>query len=352
MAEVVSIVGARPQFIKSGPVSRALRAAGHRETVVHTGQHYDANMSDVFFDELELEPAAHNLGIGSGSHGAQTAAMLGAIEAILLRLRPDHVLVYGDTNSTLAGALAAIKLHIPIAHVEAGLRSFDRAMPEEVNRVLTDHASSLLFAPSEVAAANLRAEGITRGVHVVGDVMAEALAHAAERAQARSTILDTLGVRSDDFLLATIHRAENTDSPQRLAAILAALEEIDAPIVFPVHPRTRKVLAAMAWPRGTPRHLRLIDPVGYLDMVRLQQAARAILTDSGGVQKEAYWLGRPCITLRDTTEWVETVETGWNRLVGADTGAIVSAATRISVPSARPPLYGDGMASDRIAALL
>ncbi len=355
LSRVLTIVGARPQFIKAAPVSRALAASGHEEVLLHTGQHYDANMSAVFFDELGLRPADHHLGIGSGKHGAQTAAMLAGIEAVIEDLRPDHVVVYGDTNSTLAGALAAAKLHTPIVHVEAGLRSFDRRMPEELNRVLVDHASTLLLAPSDTAAGHLAAEGIVKGVHVVGDVMAQALAETAERAQSRSTILDALGLAAGDYLLVTVHRAENTDSPQRLLSILAALDVLPHPIVFPVHPRTAKALQAIDWPNRATRgrgRIHLIEPVGYLDMVRLQQGAHAILTDSGGVQKEAYWLGRPCITLRDNTEWTETVSAGWNTLVGADAVRIVRAVRELRIPLTRPALYGDRHAASRIAALL
>jgi len=354
MSRLLTIVGARPQFIKAGPLNRALATAGHDEVVVHTGQHYDGNMSDVFFDELDLRRPAYHLGVGSGGHGAQTGAMLARIEEVMLAERPDQVIVYGDTNSTLAGALAAAKLHIPVIHVEAGLRSFDRRMPEELNRIVVDHLASLLLAPSEVAAAHLRAEGVTEGVHVVGDVMAEALAHAAARAASRSSALEDLGLREGGYLLATLHRAENTDDPVRLRAILDAFDAIDEPIVFPVHPRTAKALAAAKWPRanGVGHHVRLIEPVGYLDMVRLQQGARAIVTDSGGVQKEAYWLARPCITLRDSTEWIETVQAGWNILAGAVTARIVQAVKTLAPPAERPLLYGDSQAAHRIAALI
>ncbi|MBN8509033.1 MAG: UDP-N-acetylglucosamine 2-epimerase (non-hydrolyzing) [Burkholderiales bacterium] len=352
MARIVTVVGARPQFVKAAPVGRALRQAGHHEYLVHTGQHYDDRMSAVFFDELGLCPPDCNLGIGSGPHGAQTGAMLGAIEAVIQREAPDHVLVYGDTNSTLAAALAAAKLGRPVAHVEAGLRSFDRRMPEEVNRVLVDHVAQLLLAPSPAAVRNLAAEGIVRGVHEVGDVMAEAVADAARRLPAQPPVLRALGIAPGAYLLVTVHRAENTDDPQRLRAIMAALEHIDDPVVFPVHPRTRKALAVAGWAGPSRPGLHLVEPVGYLDMVGLQLHARAILTDSGGVQKEAYWLGRPCLTLRDNTEWVETVAAGWNTLVGADTERIVAAVRDLQVPGSRPPLYGEGDAAARIAALL
>jgi UDP-N-acetylglucosamine 2-epimerase len=349
--KVVSIVGARPQFIKAAPVSRALRKA-HTEVLVHTGQHYDDNMSAVFFDELALPPPDYDLGVGSGPHGAQTGAMLARIEEVLLAEQPGWVLVYGDTNSTLAGALAAAKLHIPVAHVEAGLRSFNRAMPEEINRVVADHLSDLLFCPSQTAVDNLAAEGVTRGVHLVGDVMAESLAFAAERARVRSTILERLELTEKHFLLATVHRAENTDDPVRLQNILVAFAQIRETIVFPIHPRTRKALEALGNPQSAIHNLQLLEPVGYLDMVRLEQSARMILTDSGGIQKEAYWLGVPCVTLRDETEWVETVQAGWNVLVGADTARILQAVRSFAPPADRPALYGQTGVADRIVETL
>jgi len=369
--KIVSIVGARPQFIKAAPVGRALRAQGLTEVLVHTGQHYDHNMSALFFDELDIPEPDYHLGVGSGPHGWQTGQMLARIEEILLKEQPDWVLVYGDTNSTLAGALAAVKLHIPVAHVEAGLRSFNRRMAEEHNRVLTDHIADLLLCPSQTAVDNLAEEGITQGVHLVGDVMYDALLFAAERAKTRSTILTDLELREKDYLLATVHRAENTDAPQRLHSIMAALAELAETIVFPVHPRTRKVLeieglfpnrstersrrspkSKIQNPKSKIPNLKSIEPVGYLDMVRLEQAACLILTDSGGIQKEAYWLGVPCITLRDETEWVETVEMEWNVLVGADTARIVAAVRSATAPAERPALYGDGRTSERIVQTL
>jgi UDP-N-acetylglucosamine 2-epimerase len=362
MAKIVSIVGARPQFIKAAPVSRALRAARHTEILVHTGQHYDANMSEIFFNELGLPPPAHNLGAGSGAHGAQTGAMLASVEQVLAAERPDWALIYGDTNSTLAGALAAAKLHIRVAHVEAGLRSFNRRMPEEINRVVADQLSDLLLVPSQTAVDNLAAEGMTRGIHIVGDVMADALALAVERSRDRPDLLAQLGIDGQGYLLATIHRAENTDSLPRLKSILAALEDLDEPVVFPVHPRTRKVLetihpkyaasTSLQGPRTGTGNLKLIEPVGYLDMVRLEQSARMILTDSGGIQKEAYWLRVPCVTLRDETEWVETVQAGWNVIAAADSARIIQAVRAFKPPAGHPPLYGDGHAAERIAALL
>ncbi len=334
MNKIVTIVGARPQFIKAAAVSRTLRRS-FQEALVHTGQHYDDNMSRVFFDELEIPPPDYNLEIGSGAHGAQTGAMLAAIEEVLLKEKPSRVLVYGDTNSTLAGALAAVKLHIPVAHVEAGLRSFNRRMPEEINRVLTDHVADLLFCPSETAVANLEAEGVRTGVHLAGDVMHEALMHAAETARRKSNVLERMQLASGGYALATIHRAENTDDPVRLARLVDALGEIarTRPVVFPVHPRTRRRLPALAPGSG----LRLVDPVGYLDMVRLETGAALILTDSGGIQKEAFWLRVPCVTLREETEWVETAQQGWNTLAGSDPAAILRAA---AVPN-RPAHWSD-----------
>lgn len=339
------MVGARPQFIKAAMVSRTLRRR-HTEVLVHTGQHYNYEMSQVFFDELDIPAPDINLNVGSGSHGRQTGAMLGGLEEVLLAERPDWVLVYGDTNSTLAGALAAAKLHRPVAHVEAGLRSFNRAMPEEINRVVTDHLSNLLFCPSQTAVDHLAAEGVHQGVYLVGDVMAEALAFAAARARQRSNILARLELVEGSYLLATVHRPENTDDPARLSAILEAFDQVAEPVIFPVHPRTRKAIQSLGY-TPAPR-VKLIEPVSYLDMTQLSQSARLILTDSGGLQKEAYWLGVPCLTLRDETEWVETVAVGWNRLVGAATEQIVQAVHSFAPPAAHPPLYGDGRTAEQI----
>ena len=346
---VLSVVGARPQFIKAAVVSHVLRQK-HREILLHTGQHYDHEMSRIFFEELGIPEADIHLGVGSGTHGEQTGAMLAQIERVLLRERPDWVLVYGDTNSTLAGALAAAKLHLPVAHVEAGLRSYNRQMPEEINRVLTDHVSDLLFCPTQAAVDNLAREGITAGVHHVGDVMYDAVRNHAQRAAARSRILEELGLAPGSYFLATVHRAGNTDDPTRLTAILDALSALGWPVVLPAHPRTRKALDALHYQPGD--QVRLIKPVGYLDMLQLEQHARAILTDSGGVQKEAYFAGVPCITLREETEWVETVESGWNTLVGADRECILAAVQHLRLPEERPPLYGDGHAAEKIVRLL
>jgi UDP-GlcNAc3NAcA epimerase len=347
--KIVCVVGARPQFIKAAAVSRRLRER-HEEVLVHTGQHYDEGMSSVFFRELDIPEPEHHLGVGSASHGEQTGAMLRQIEQVIVDERPDWVLVYGDTNSTLAGALAASKLHVPVAHVEAGLRSYNRRMPEEINRVLTDHVSTLLLCPSDVAVRNLAAEGITQGVHVVGDVMADVLADARTRADHTSDVIARLGVAPGQFALATVHRAENTDSVHRLRAILSALDALPLPVVFPVHPRTRRALDGVGY--APPPQVRLLEPLGYVDMVRLQSDARVVLTDSGGVQKEAYWLGVPCVTLRDETEWVETVAAGWNVLVGADHDRIVRAVRELAPPHERPPLYGAGAAAAAVVALI
>ncbi len=348
--KVVTVVGARPQFVKAAPVSRALRAAGHVERLIHTGQHYDPSMSQVFFDELEVPAPAANLEVGSGPHGWQTGTMLARLEALLVDERPDRVLVYGDTNSTLAGALAAAKLRIPLAHVEAGLRSFDRDMPEETNRVLTDHASDLLLCPTPLAVANLAREGITRGVLLVGDPMADAVRLFAPAGAARAASLHArLGLSPGRYAVATVHRPKTTDDPACLAGVLGALAALDLPVVLPLHPRTRSRLPADFAPGPA---LRLVEPLGYLDLLGLVGGARQVLTDSGGLQKEAYLLGVPCVTLREETEWVETLDAGWNVLAGADPARIREASRALRPPAARPELYGDGHASDRIAAAL
>lgn len=347
--KVVSIIGARPQFIKCAPVSRELRALSE-EVLVHTGQHYDDAMSGVFFRDLGIPTPHYQLNVGSGSHGKQTGAMLTGIEEILQSEGPDAVLVYGDTNSTLAGALAAVKLHIPVIHVEAGLRSFNRKMPEEINRVVTDQLSDLLLCPTVTAIENLRREGVTVGVHLVGDVMYDALLDSAERAEHTSTVLERLGVKPQAYLLATVHRAENTDRSPRLQGIMSAfsrLADSGRVVVFPVHPRTRKQLEKLSFPSS--QRLLLVDPVPYLDMVCLERNAQAIVTDSGGIQKEACWLSVPCITLREDTEWVETVASGWNCLVGAETERIVSAVCAARPGRADTWPYARGEASKSIA---
>lgn len=349
--KILTVVGARPQFIKAAPVGKALQAAGHYQFLVHTGQHYDHNMSQVFFDELQIPQPNANLEIGSGTHGQQTGQMLMRIEEVIEQQRPDWVLVYGDTNSTLAGALAAVKLHVPVAHVEAGLRSFNREMPEEHNRVLTDHCADLLLCPTQTAVNLLAKEGITNGVHLVGDTMYDAVLQFADLARQRSTILSALQLQPKRFILATIHRPYNTDSPENLCNILQGLATLAEPVIFPVHPRTRKKLAELGLLGVSNVHL--IDPVGYLDMLALQQNARLIITDSGGVQKEAFFFAVPCVTVRPETEWVETVESGWNILVPAIQGKIRTAVMQQSWPQATPPLaFGDGRASEKIVRLL
>ena len=346
---IATIVGARPQFIKSAPVSREL--AGHfREVLIHTGQHYDHGMSDVFFEEMNIRKPDFNLGIGGGLHGEQTGRMLIEIEKVFAAIKPNCVLVYGDTNSTLAGALSAAKAGIPLAHVEAGLRSYNRAMPEEINRVLTDHVSTFLFCPTDVSVANLAKEGISRGVHQVGDVMYDALLHNVELARGRSQVLPRLGLNPGEYALATVHRAANTDDRNRMHSILEGFANLKTRVVFPVHPRTRKMM--QEWGMLVHSNVLLIEPVGYFDMLILQENSNCILTDSGGVQKEAYLLGVRCITLREETEWVETVAAGWNRLVGVDTQSIVETHVAWQPQTERPPLYGNGHSAEKICRIL
>jgi len=350
---VLTVVGARPQFIKAAIVSRALARAGIHEVLVHTGQHYDVEMSDVFFRELDLRAPAYNLGVGSGSHGEQTAQMLGALERVILDTAPDRVLVYGDTNSTLAGALAAAKLAIPVDHVEAGLRSHDRNMPEEINRILTDRLSDQLFCPTRTAVENLEREGTTQGVHDSGDVMLD-LAMSV-RASALALPLPA-GLDEGKYFVATIHRPSNTDAQVRLQRVAAALDDVAryvAPVALPVHPRLAVALERSGVRFGAVRQL---PPVGYLEMQGLLLRARGIITDSGGVQKEALFHGRRCLTLRDSTEWIESLADGWNELLGDDLGALVNHAAQIvyepdRIPHARA-LFGDGRAGECIAAIV
>jgi UDP-GlcNAc3NAcA epimerase len=344
---LASIVGARPQFVKAAVVSRALRQQ-HEELIIHTGQHYDYNMSAQFFDELAIPAPDYHLGCGSGSHGVQTARMLESIEQVLMKERPDWVVVYGDTNSTLAGALAAVKLHIPIAHVEAGLRSFIRTMPEEINRVVTDHLSDRLFCPTETARRHANNEGILQGVELVGDVMYDTLLQVRPKIDVRAqSLLPELGVKPQNYVLVTVHRAANTDDPSALGNIASALNRLELPVIFPIHPRTRACLERydIAWKE----HVHFIEPVGYIDMLTLEQGAYRILTDSGGVQKEAFFLEVPCVTLREETEWPETVEAGWNVLVGSCWEAILEA---VGLPRPNPSQqnpFGAGDAATRIA---
>ncbi|MBN2568392.1 MAG: UDP-N-acetylglucosamine 2-epimerase (non-hydrolyzing) [Deltaproteobacteria bacterium] len=369
--KIVTVIGARPQFIKAAPVSLAI--AEHNrlappsshltEIIVHTGQHFDKEMSDIFFKEMNIPRPDYNLGINSASHGAMTGRMLEKIEEILIREKPDRVLVYGDTNSTLAGALAAVKLHIPVAHVEAGLRSYNREMPEEINRILTDHSADILFCPTKQAVENLKAEGIfnsdsttprssrfTPHVYLVGDTMYDAVLQFSKVARKKSTILDDLEVKPKEYLLATVHRPYNTDIPKNLESILSAFLEINELIIFPVHPRTRQKLTNLSVYQR--ENLKIISPVGYLDMLMLEKNAKMILTDSGGIQKEAYFFGIPCITLRSETEWVETVEMGWNVVIGIDREKIIKAVNSFSCDKQRPELYGDGSAAKKIIQCL
>lgn len=345
---IVTVLGARPQFVKAAAVSRALAEADIREKIVHTGQHFDDNMSEVFFRELGISAPAVNLGIGGGSHGQNTGRMLEGLEKVLIDLAPSLVLVYGDTDSTLAGALTASKLHIKVAHVEAGLRSFNRRMPEEINRIVADHLSDLLFAPTPTAMANLAHEGID-GCHLVGDVMYDVALHFSSQVAGRAPPLKSL---PDRFALATVHRAENTNDGGRLAAILEGFGKSPLPIVLPVHPRTRKLMEASGL--AMPANVIVSPPVGYLDMVWLERHATLILTDSGGVQKEAYFHGVPCVTLRDETEWVELVETGWNRLCPPTSGEAIVASIEEALASkpSEIQLYGDGTAARKIAAII
>jgi UDP-N-acetylglucosamine 2-epimerase len=353
--KVVTVVGARPQFIKAMPVSKALLQAGHVEILVHTGQHYDDGMSAIFFRELDIPEPHINLGIGSGSHGWQTAKMLIRLEEVILSERPNWVIVYGDTNSTLAGALAAAKIQSPLAHVEAGLRSYNREMPEEHNRVIADHCADLLFCPTKTAVDNLAREGLTKGVHMVGDTMYDSVLEYAKKAQRASNILKNLDIEPKCYFLSTIHRPYNTDNPENLMNILMALRQMPKPVVLPVHPRTRQKLAGLSnglRDQLSSGNVKLIEPVGYLDMLVLEQNAQIIITDSGGMQKEALFLGVPCVTLRPETEWTETVEYGWNTLVAARTEAIVSATQNCTTPDEIPSIFGDGSAAGKIASLL
>lgn len=358
MKKILTVLGARPQFIKASVVSHALaQAAGLKEVVVHTGQHFDTNMSDVFFAELGMRKPDHFLDIHGGSHGAMTGRMLEAVEQVLLHEKPAAVLVYGDTNSTLAGALAAVKLHIPVAHVEAGLRSFNLAMPEEVNRILTDRVSRWLFTPTDAAAAHLAREGMASDAIVpVGDVMYDVALHHGGRVRPDTGLMARLGLPAGGYVLATVHRAENTDDPQRLGSIVDALAATarTLPVVWPLHPRTRAVLAGAGQLQALAQAVHLIEPVGYLDMVQLEKFAALIATDSGVVQKEAFFHQVPCVTLRDETEWVELVQAGWHRLAPpADTDS-VAAALQAALGSRGRPVqpYGAGDAAERIAERL
>ena len=351
--KILTIIGARPQFVKAAVVSRELTK--HRavnEIIIHTGQHYDKNMSDIFFKQLDIPEPHFNLGVGGGTHGQNTGRMIEAIEEVMLRIKPDWVLVYGDTDSTLAGALAAVKLHIPVAHVEAGLRSFNRRMPEEINRILTDHAASMLFCPTIIAVRNLVKEGISgETVQNVGDVMYDAALYYGAKSEVSSNIIDVLNLKPKGYILATLHRQENTDDRIRLSDILQGFATAPEQIILPLHPRTKKQI--LAYQLLIPDTVKIIDPVGYLDMVMLEKNARMIATDSGGVQKEAYFHQVPCITLRDETEWVELVECGLNSLVGADTVKLTKALNeKYQHPIVDQLLYGNGSAGGQIVSSL
>jgi UDP-GlcNAc3NAcA epimerase len=355
---ILTVVGARPQFIKAAVLSRYIRnntISGITETLLHTGQHYDQNMSDVFFEEMDLPKPDINLHVGSGSHGRTIGLMLEQIEEVLLDRRPDVVLVYGDTNSTLAGALAASKLNIPIAHVEAGLRSFMMAMPEEQNRRLTDHLSAWLFCPTQTAVDNLKQEGIIgnnfagkpdadrKRVKIVGDIMYDASLYYREK--------NNTQINENDFILLTIHRAENTDNTNNLSSIVRAINDLqDYRFIFPVHPRTKKILEQHNLNFAS--HVKMIEPIGYLEMLAYEAVCSAVLTDSGGVQKEAFFFKKPCITMRDSTEWVELVSSGWNTLTGADTVKIKTAIKNMYIPCEYPSLYGDGNCAQKICDYL
>jgi UDP-GlcNAc3NAcA epimerase len=347
--KLVTILGARPQFIKAAAVSNILRKE-FTEILVHTGQHYDANMSDVFFEELGIPKPNYHLNIGSGNHGAQTGAMLIEIEKVLEKEKPDFVMVYGDTNSTLAGALASSKLLIPVIHVEAGLRSFNKAMPEEQNRIVTDHVADILFVPTQTAIDNLKNEGITKGVHNIGDVMYDAILHFTPVALQKSKVLKNLGLSENTYSLCTIHRAENTNDINRLRNICEALNECGQTIVLPLHPRTLKYLGEYGIKLN--ENIKVIEPIGYLDMLSLEKGANKIITDSGGVQKEAYFMRKPCITMRDQTEWVETINVGWNVLVKADKDKIIDAIKNFNPTKYVDNLFGKGNASELLVDII
>jgi len=354
MKKIITVIGARPQFIKAAPVSKVILGQPDLcEVMVHTGQHYDFGMSNVFFDELEIPESVYNLEVGSNSHAIQTGEIMKRLEEVLIKEKPDLLLIYGDTNSTLAGALTAAKLHIPVAHVEAGLRSFNNKMPEEINRIVADRLSSLLFAPTKTAMNNLGNEGITEGVYKTGDVMYDVAQQFISRAKEKSRILVNLDIGPKEYILVTIHRAENTDDKARLTNIFTAFNKIaeDIPLVLPIHPRTRKMLREYQLENQLDS-VKLIDPVGFLDMINLEHNAKLIVTDSGGVQKEAYFHKTPCVTLRDETEWVETVEAGWNILadVNRSENIILSINDMLCYNGERKTIseYGDGKSSREI----
>jgi UDP-GlcNAc3NAcA epimerase len=346
--KIVSIVGARPEFIQAMPVSRAI-STDNQEILVHTGQHYDYQMSQAFFDELEIPAPKYNLGVGSGSQASQTAQIMVGLEEVLTKEKPDLVIVRGDTNSSLGASLVSSKLSIPFAHIEAGERSFNRKMPEEINRLVADCLATWHFCVSLAAERHLAAEGIKDTVHRVGDVMLDTLLYARPIARSKSDILEQLHLEPKGYSLVTIHRAANTDDPERLKQIIGALNQVSEPVILPLHPRTQKVLATI---NINKEHVRIIQPLGYFDMLVMEENARLIATDSGGVQREAYYMSIPCLTLRDETEWVATIETGWNKLVGADRELIRDSWFNFPPPSEHPPIYGIGNAAKLIAEIL
>ncbi|WP_188455301.1 non-hydrolyzing UDP-N-acetylglucosamine 2-epimerase [Virgibacillus oceani] len=352
--KILTVLGARPQFIKASMISKILKRTKHvSEVIVHTGQHYDDNMSTVFFEQLKLPKPDFYLGIGSGSHGEQTGKMLAALEKVMISVKPDIVLVYGDTNSTLAGSLSAAKLHIPIAHVESGLRSFNKDMPEEINRIMTDHLSNWLFCPSQAAVENLKTEGIAENVYLTGDIMYDSVLYFRSQAAQQSTILQKLSLSKKSYTLATIHRAENTDEPERLQSILTALRKVKSDILLPLHPRTKsKIDQFKLTDLLSSSNIKLVEPLNYLDMLAVTSQAKLILTDSGGLQKEAYMFHIPCITLRDETEWIETVKTGWNKVIGSNTQEILDAIKNVTKPKESPLIFGDGNAGEKIVDTL
>ncbi|MFD1848478.1 non-hydrolyzing UDP-N-acetylglucosamine 2-epimerase [Oceanobacillus bengalensis] len=352
--KILTVLGARPQFIKACMLSKAINLnTDVTEIIVHTGQHYDDKMSTVFFDQLNLPKPDYYLGIGSGTHGLQTGKMLSELERVMISEKPDIVLVYGDTNSTLAGSLAAAKLHIPIAHVESGLRSFNKKMPEEINRIVTDHLSHWLFCPSQAATDNLKNEGIDKNVYLTGDIMYDSVLHFKSHAIQKSTILKDLSQSENNYYLATIHRAENTDNPERLEAILEALRQLDMDVILPLHPRTKNKISHYKLNHLISKpHIKIVEPLNYFDMLAISSNAKIILTDSGGLQKEAYMLRVPCITLRNESEWVETIQTGWNHLVGTNKKEILNTVKNLKIPRDSPPIFGDGNTAQKIVETL